>query len=71
MFVYYFIAVVIAPILPSAANGTVSDKAQAMKLGPGILAGVIARSAGTWSNDKSVCTCSGQTQWEEARTSKF
>lgn len=54
-----------------ASNGAASDKAQALKLGPGILAGVIARSAGTWSNDKSVCTCSGKTVWEEARESKF
>ena len=62
---------VIAPIMPGTQDGAVTDKAQALKLGPGILAGVIARSAGTWSNDKSVCTCSGQTQWEEARSSKF
>ncbi|KAI1268514.1 Cu,Zn superoxide dismutase-like protein [Xylariaceae sp. FL1019] len=27
--------------------------------------GVIARSAGMWDNDKTVCSCSGKTLWEE------
>lgn len=31
------------------------------------LAGVIARSAGAWGNEKTVCACSGKTMWEEAR----
>ncbi|KAJ1731774.1 copper chaperone [Coemansia biformis] len=35
--------------------------------GPGILAGVIARSAGLFENDKRICACSGNTLWEEAR----
>ncbi|KAJ2808302.1 copper chaperone [Coemansia guatemalensis] len=35
--------------------------------GPGILAGVIARSAGLFENDKQVCACSGNTIWEEQR----
>ncbi|KAH7139449.1 superoxide dismutase copper chaperone-like protein [Dendryphion nanum] len=29
------------------------------------LVGVIARSAGAWENDKSVCSCSGKTVWQE------
>jgi len=29
------------------------------------LVGVIARSAGAWENDKTVCSCSGKTVWEE------
>jgi copper chaperone for superoxide dismutase len=29
------------------------------------LVGVIARSAGVWDNDKTVCSCSGKTLWEE------
>lgn len=29
------------------------------------LVGVIARSAGVWQNDKTVCSCSGKTVWEE------
>ena len=32
-----------------------------------IFAGVIARSAGAWGNDKTVCACSGRTMWEEGR----
>ncbi|EXX69615.1 Ccs1p [Rhizophagus irregularis DAOM 197198w] len=35
--------------------------------GPGIIAGIIARSAGAFENTKKVCACSGQTLWEEAR----
>lgn len=31
----------------------------------GSLVGVIARSAGLWENDKQVCSCSGQTLWQE------
>ncbi|GAM90544.1 hypothetical protein ANO11243_085880 [Dothideomycetidae sp. 11243] len=31
------------------------------------LVGVIARSAGVWDNDKTVCSCSGKTVWEERR----
>ncbi|ODQ64762.1 superoxide dismutase 1 copper chaperone [Nadsonia fulvescens var. elongata DSM 6958] len=27
--------------------------------------GVLARSAGVWENDKSVCSCSGKTLWQE------
>lgn len=29
------------------------------------LAGIVARSAGIWENDKTVCSCSGKTLWEE------
>lgn len=29
--------------------------------------GVIARSAGVWQNDKTVCSCSGKTVWEERK----
>lgn len=31
------------------------------------LLGVIARSAGVWDNDKIVCSCSGQTLWDERK----
>jgi copper chaperone for superoxide dismutase len=34
---------------------------------PDTLVGVIARSAGVWDNDKTVCSCSGKTVWEERR----
>lgn len=29
--------------------------------------GVIARSAGVWDNEKTVCSCSGKTVWEERK----
>lgn len=29
--------------------------------------GVIARSAGVWDNDKTVCSCTGKTLWEERK----
>ncbi|KAL0077499.1 superoxide dismutase [Phycomyces blakesleeanus] len=35
--------------------------------GPGLLCGIIARSAGAFENVKKVCACSGKTLWEEAR----
>lgn len=31
----------------------------------GEVAGVVARSAGVWENEKVVCGCSGKTVWEE------
>ncbi|KAJ1823101.1 copper chaperone [Coemansia sp. RSA 2599] len=34
---------------------------------PGILAGVVARSAGLFENEKLVCACSGNTLWAEQR----
>ncbi|WYZ39828.1 hypothetical protein EsH8_IV_000169 [Colletotrichum jinshuiense] len=29
--------------------------------------GVVARSAGVWDNDKTVCSCTGKTLWEERK----
>lgn len=29
------------------------------------ICGVVARSAGAWENNKTLCTCSGQTVWQE------
>ncbi|KKY16606.1 putative superoxide dismutase copper chaperone [Phaeomoniella chlamydospora] len=34
---------------------------------PDTLVGVIARSAGVWDNDKTVCSCSGMNVWEERK----
>lgn len=31
------------------------------------LVGVVARSAGMWDNDKTVCSCTGKTLWEERK----
>jgi len=33
--------------------------------GPDTVVGVIARSAGVWENEKTVCSCSGKTIWDE------
>ena len=30
-----------------------------------VVVGVVARSAGVWDNEKTVCSCSGKTVWEE------
>lgn len=35
------------------------------KSDPDTLVGVIARSAGVWDNDKTVCSCSGKNVWQE------
>ncbi|KAG0638968.1 superoxide dismutase [Tuber brumale] len=32
---------------------------------PDTVVGVIARSAGVWENEKTVCSCSGKTIWDE------
>ncbi|KAK4495998.1 hypothetical protein PRZ48_013266 [Zasmidium cellare] len=46
----------------------VSRKQEAFdKEDPDTLVGVIARSAGVWDNDKTVCSCSGKTVWEERK----
>ena len=34
---------------------------------PDTLVGVIARSAGVWDNQKTVCSCSGKTVWQERK----
>ncbi|PWW75531.1 Cu,Zn superoxide dismutase-like protein [Tuber magnatum] len=34
---------------------------------PDTIVGVIARSAGVWENEKTVCSCSGKTIWDERR----
>lgn len=40
---------------------------QLKKDDPDTLVGVIARSAGVWENEKTVCSCSGKTLWEERK----
>ncbi|KAI5852934.1 superoxide dismutase [Morchella snyderi] len=34
---------------------------------PDTIVGVIARSAGVWENEKTVCSCSGKNIWEERK----
>ena len=46
----------------SKVNNGKFDKADA-----DTLVGVIARSAGVWDNDKTVCSCTGKTVWEERK----
>ncbi|KAI9704008.1 MAG: copper chaperone [Bogoriella megaspora] len=51
-------------------RSVVVSKVQEGKFGredPDTLVGVIARSAGVWDNDKTVCSCSGKTVWEERK----
>lgn len=43
------------------------EKGGFSKKDPDTLVGVIARSAGVWDNDKTVCSCSGKTVWEERK----
>ncbi|CAI4219058.1 unnamed protein product [Parascedosporium putredinis] len=41
------------------------DAAGSLKNDEDTLTGIVARSAGIWENDKTVCSCSGKTLWEE------
>ena len=50
-------------IVVSRRKGEVGEKFD--KKDPDTLVGVIARSAGVWDNDKTVCSCSGKTVWDE------
>ncbi len=40
---------------------------RALKNDENTVVGVIARSAGLWDNDKTVCSCTGKTLWEERK----
>ncbi|KAL7935619.1 putative superoxide dismutase copper chaperone Lys7 [Trichoderma chlorosporum] len=44
---------------------TRQDDTQPLKNDDNTVVGVIARSAGMWDNDKTVCSCTGKTLWEE------
>lgn len=48
---------------PSGGEGVEDDDEQ--EDDEEVVVGVIARSAGVWDNDKTVCSCSGKTIWEE------
>jgi copper chaperone for superoxide dismutase/copper chaperone len=55
-----------ATSVPASAGSV--ESAHTGKGGVGkIFAGVVARSAGAWGNEKTVCACSGRTMWEEGR----
>ncbi|RFU77452.1 copper chaperone for superoxide dismutase [Trichoderma arundinaceum] len=44
---------------------TRQDEGSPLKNDDNTVVGVIARSAGMWDNDKTVCSCTGKTLWEE------
>ncbi|KAM0323281.1 hypothetical protein ACHAQA_008872 [Verticillium albo-atrum] len=44
-----------------------ADAAAPLKNDQDTLVGVVARSAGMWDNDKTVCSCTGKTLWEERK----
>jgi len=44
-----------------------NDNGKFDKEDPDTVVGVIARSAGVWDNDKTVCSCTGKTVWEERK----
>lgn len=43
------------------------SKGKALENDENTVVGVIARSAGVWDNDKTVCSCTGKTLWEERK----
>lgn len=51
---------------PQANGGDGQNDSKTSTIGR-IFAGVVARSAGVWGNEKTVCACSGRTMWEEGR----
>ena len=55
-------SMVVSKMAPPREGGA---KERFEKEDPDTLVGVIARSAGVWDNDKTVCSCSGKTVWEE------
>ncbi|KAK4200528.1 superoxide dismutase [Triangularia verruculosa] len=44
-----------------------SDEGNPLKNDENTVVGIIARSAGVWDNDKTVCSCTGKTLWEERK----
>ncbi|KAJ2902619.1 hypothetical protein MKZ38_000286 [Zalerion maritima] len=43
------------------------EEEEPMKNDDDTILGVLARSAGVWDNDKTVCSCTGKTLWEERK----
>jgi copper chaperone for superoxide dismutase len=54
-------------VLEKVNGATPDSSVSLLRETPGseAVVGVIARSAGVWDNDKTVCSCSGKTVWEE------
>ncbi|KAI1375934.1 Cu,Zn superoxide dismutase-like protein [Hypoxylon crocopeplum] len=53
-----------AMVVSSQQDGITEAK---LKNDENTVVGVIARSAGMWDNDKTVCSCTGKTLWEERK----
>lgn len=51
----------------AAADEEEGEKDGRLKNDEGTVVGIIARSAGVWDNDKTVCSCTGKTLWEERK----
>ncbi|KAK0388439.1 hypothetical protein NLU13_4683 [Sarocladium strictum] len=43
------------------------EEGKALRNDENTVVGVVARSAGMWDNDKTVCSCTGKTLWEERK----
>ena len=54
-------AFAVAPVEVDESQG------KALENDENTVVGVIARSAGVWDNDKTVCSCTGKTLWEERK----
>ena len=54
-------AMVVSKTSPEACRQGFSEHGEAT------VVGVIARSAGVWENEKTVCSCSGKNVWEERK----
>lgn len=56
-------------VLVQRVSGTdgaqLSGKDETQPSGHDTVIGVVARSAGTWENEKMVCSCTGKTVWQE------
>ncbi|OAA57253.1 Superoxide dismutase (Cu/Zn) / chaperone [Cordyceps fumosorosea ARSEF 2679] len=46
---------------------TKQDEGRPLQNDADTVVGVIARSSGMWDNDKTVCSCTGKTLWEERK----
>jgi copper chaperone for superoxide dismutase len=56
-----------AMVVSQAATGPEADGAGFGEQDETTVVGVIARSAGVWENEKTVCSCSGKNVWEERK----
>lgn len=59
-------AFAVAPVSVEKEEGK-GGAATALDNDENTVVGVIARSAGVWDNDKTVCSCTGKTLWEERK----